>query len=340
MMRFLPVLFFVLIGQVAFAQLTTNAQRLRLARSTYEQGRLHELPDLLTEILKSGEKSEKVEAYELLTEAYIYLEEPEKADEAMLNLLRTDPYYRPNPEVAPAELIALHKTFRTREIYRLGVKGGANALFPNFVSSNNAAISNLSSKSGFGFTGSITGEIPISDKFTINPELQIQLMSFTGTSTSQQSSGEFSTTALNKLGYVSVPVTVQYQLLESKLRPYVLAGVSPDYMISSNVTFNEQRAGFTTMGPATFSTLDAANKFNLSSIVGAGMRMRIAGGYMVAEFRFKYGFSSITSIPNTYINSSQVFDFKYAEGIYKLTSYSLSLGYVQNFFNPKKKKRK
>jgi outer membrane protein W len=340
MMRILFFFVLMLITKVGVAQLTSTAQTLRLARSTYEQGRLHELPELLKPVLAAGDKAQKVEAYELLTEAYIYLEEPEKADDAMLNLLRTDPYYRPNPDVAPAELNALYKTFRTREIYRLGVKGGANILTPNFVSSNNASVSSLSSKSGFGFTGSATVEIPITDKFTLNPELQFQLMNFSGTSTSQQSTGEFSTLAAYKFGYVSAPITIQYQVFDSKLKPYALVGISPDYLISSSITFNESRAGFTAVGPSTFNSIDAINKFNLSSIAGAGIRLRIAGGYLVAEFRFKYGFSSITSIPNTYSNPSQVFDFKYADGIYKLTSYSLSVGYVQNFFNPKKKKLK
>jgi len=62
----------------------------------------------------------------------LYLpEEPEKADESMLSLLRTDPYFKPNPDVDPAEFIGLYNTFRTRPVYRLGVKFSINASQPN-----------------------------------------------------------------------------------------------------------------------------------------------------------------------------------------------------------------
>ena len=53
------------------------AQTLRNARATYDQGRLHELPDLLAGCIGNGfTQQEKVEAYKLLTLAYIYLAVP------------------------------------------------------------------------------------------------------------------------------------------------------------------------------------------------------------------------------------------------------------------------
>src|SRR5450755_433500 len=154
------------------AQITSCAQTLRLARSTYEQGRLHELPDLLKSCLESGfTTTEKVEAYKWLTLAYIYLEEPEKADEMMLNILQTDHYFEINESVDPAEFIALYNTFRTKEIYRLGLKLGANASQPNLISSNNASTASSKYQYGFGFSGSIVGEIPFYKKLTFNPEI-------------------------------------------------------------------------------------------------------------------------------------------------------------------------
>src|SRR6478609_109001 len=86
---------------------STCTQTLRTARSTYDQGRLHELPSLLEGCIKNGfTQQEKVEAYKLLVLAYIYLEEPTKADEAMLNLLNTDHYFKINEATDPAEFIA------------------------------------------------------------------------------------------------------------------------------------------------------------------------------------------------------------------------------------------
>ena len=84
----------ILFSVVAFqswAQSSSPAQTLRLATSTYEQGRLHELKGILGN-LTGFTIEQRVAAYKLLTQAYIYLEEPKRADTAMLNLLETDHY--------------------------------------------------------------------------------------------------------------------------------------------------------------------------------------------------------------------------------------------------------
>src|SRR5882757_1957642 len=133
-MRYILVAVLVcLIGlDVGFAQVGGD-QTLRLAQSIYEQGRLHEIPSLPglkdTEIAKYS-KSNQVDAYRLLTLASIYLEEPEKADENMLKLLRTEHFYEPNEQVEPAEFIGLYKTFRTKPVFNIGLKFGPNSTIP------------------------------------------------------------------------------------------------------------------------------------------------------------------------------------------------------------------
>src|SRR5687768_15031590 len=125
----------VFISAKSFSQTATCPQTLRLARATYEQGRLHEIEGQLKECLATGftkdEKALKTEGYKILCLSYIYLEEAEKADETMLNLKRTDPYFVPNPQVDPAEFVALFNTFRKEPIYRIGAKLGGNFSRPN-----------------------------------------------------------------------------------------------------------------------------------------------------------------------------------------------------------------
>src|SRR6476660_6209424 len=133
-MRYLLVVALIcLIGLDRVVAQQGRAQTLRLAQSIYEQGRLHELPSLPglkdSEIIKYS-KSEQVNAYRLLTLANIYLEEPEKADENMLKLLRTEHFYEPNEQVEPAEFIGLYKTFRTKPVFNIGLKFGANSTIP------------------------------------------------------------------------------------------------------------------------------------------------------------------------------------------------------------------
>jgi len=109
---YLSIIFSVFGLSVGYSQTATNCtQTIRQIRLTYEQGRLHELPDLAKGCLRNGfTKEEKREAYRYLTLAYIYLEEPDSADINMLKLLETDHFYQVNQTIDPAEFIRYIKS--------------------------------------------------------------------------------------------------------------------------------------------------------------------------------------------------------------------------------------
>src|SRR6188768_1109623 len=124
--RLTPYLLLLLASSQVFGQETSSCtQTLRLAQTTYESGRLHQLEEILSKCLNDGfNQEERRQGYKLLVQSYIYLEEPEKADAAMLNLLSTDQFFRPNPDVDPAEFVSLFNRFRTKPLFRVGLKLG------------------------------------------------------------------------------------------------------------------------------------------------------------------------------------------------------------------------
>src|SRR5688572_25378458 len=116
--------FFLILALAGTANAQDCAAVLRTVRATYEQGRLYELPELMKKCLESGfSDAEKVEAYKILVLAYIYLEEPQKADDAMIQLLHADPIYKP-VGTDPAEFKNLFKKFRTKALFRIGLRLG------------------------------------------------------------------------------------------------------------------------------------------------------------------------------------------------------------------------
>jgi hypothetical protein len=344
MKKFLSLGCILFVFARASGQAPNCSQTLRLARSTYEQGRLHEMPSLLENCLKSGfSTSEKVVAYQLLTEAYLYLEEPEKADETMLALLRTDPYFKPNPEVDPAEFIALWKTFRTTPIYRLGVKFSVNATQPNVVQFN--PVSNGAGKYGYkiGFSGGVVGEIPINKDFTLDAELHYAYKSFTNQFQGinpGETTPHSTTTGQESQTWLSLPVLAQYRLKESRFNPFVEGGFSVDYLFASSITGDEKRLKAQSVEAQNFNVLPQRQKINLSLQAGAGVKVRVAGGYIVSEVKYIYGLSNVNSSSTLLANQALLFNYGYVDGIYKLSSLSVSVGYVQNFFNPRKLKKK
>jgi len=323
---------------------TTCAQTLRLARSVYENGRLHELEGLLEGCVKADQwtTQERVDAYKLLTLAYIYMEEPEKADAMMLNILQTDPEFRPNNNIDPAEFVALWSTFRTEPVYRLGVKVGANATQPNVhqYTPTNEGTENY--KYGYGFQAGASAEIGLfNGKFVINPELYFQSKSFKINNSFFEGGQTTSGTASMKS--ISLPVTVQYPLPfgqkpdgTTKWASYVGLGLATDFLLSVNTNLT---TAVTDQSPisTTYTEKGQYKLFNFAPIISAGIKWKVKKAEIVTEVRFNYGASTIFNKQKLYDSQSEVFGNKFVHGPFSLNTLSLSAGYLLNKYIPKKK---
>ncbi len=337
------ILWLVLPRLASAQQSSTCAQQLRLARSIYENGRLHELKDRLSDCLAGTQftTQERVDAYKLMTLAYIYLEEPAEADKMMLNILRTDPEFEPNDNIDPAEFVALYKTFRTEPVYRLGVKGGANATQPNahqYVPLNEGSESYSYS---FGFQAGIAGEFGVfNNKVTIAPELNFQVKSFKAKNEffeqDQKTDGTIS------LSWISLPISVQYPLpiryksAKPKWVPYVAAGASVDYLVKT-VTNLQTTIRYQSSVETSTDDKSQYKNFNIAPILSAGVKGRVKKAEVVAELRYNFGVSTIFNKEMLYNSQAEVFGNKFVHGPFSINTLSLSFGYLMNKYIPKKK---
>lgn len=342
------ILLFV-VPQLATAQQqkpTTCAQVLRLARSVYENGRLHELPTLMTDCFSKTEwtTQERVDAYKLLTLAYIYLEEPEEADKMMLNILVTDPEFKPNDNIDPAEFVALWKTFRTEPVYRIGVKVGANATQPNVHQYTFLNEGSESYSYGYGFQVGVTSEVAIlNNLLVLNPELYFQSKSFNVLNkffeNDQTTDGSISLKSL------SIPVSVQYALpfgkkkTDSKWTPYVGAGIAVDLLlgvVTDLETTVENQSSVKTVSSGKDGK-EQYKTFNIAPIISAGVKGKVKKAEIVAEIRYNFGASTIFDKEKLYDSQSEVFGNKFIHGPFSLNTLSVSFGYLLNKYIPKKK---
>ncbi len=342
MTRFLPVVFVLLISCTCYSVYSQSscAQTLRLAQSIYEQGRLHELESTLDDCLRGNKFSEqeKVSAYKLLVLTYIYLEEPEKADEFMLKILQTDHDFKVNESADPAEFVALYKTFRTTPIYRAGGKLGAIASQPHVISSESAVDGVSEYKYRFGFQGSIAAEVPINKKVVLSGELAFQLRSFknTITVTPDDTTSSFITTGLETDVWLALPVQLQYEFYQRKNTYYVAGGASFDYLLSSTLKVNRLRGEFSIVDEKNFDMLDQRNKLNYSMLVSAGAKRKIGPGLLVAEVRYQIGLRKGLTKQDIFENEELVYEYHYADALFSPRSLAVSVGYLLNIYHPKK----
>lgn len=354
MKQVLLLSFFLVISVSAWSQNPSCAQTLRLAQSIYDQGRLHELEGIITKGLEGStdcDQQTKVSLHKLMTLAYIYLEEPEKADAEMLKLLNTDHYFEINEAVDPAEFVALYETFRTLPVFRIGIKSGTVASQPNAVSFNQ--ISEGTGKYGyeFGFDIGAVGEIPVAKKFTFNPGIHYTIKSFSG-SFDHKNSGDAnvyaSSIARETENWLAVPIAMQYNIFGredsknkpkkfiTKFNPYLTAGISLDLLLNSSMKVEQKRAEEQSIESRTITLTPQREKFNASLFIGGGGKIRAAGGYLFGEIKFAYGLTELNSESTLLSNQETLFDYSYVDAIFKLNSLFINVGYVHNFFSPKK----
>ncbi len=348
---------FVFISAKSFSQTATCAQTLRLARATYEQGRLHEIESQLQACLESGftkdESQLKVEGYKILCLSYIYLEESAKADEAMLNLKRTDPYFVPNPQVDPAEFVALYNTFRKDPIYRIGFKLGGNFSRPSVV--ENVAAVDLESGSGFkplfGIQLAAAADLPLFKKITLHGELmytqhryQINEKVNRGIDidTGNPLSSEF--VGIEAQRWLSLPLSIEYAYLKTtsrlhqKYKPFVSAGVMVEYLIGSKITGERTRENNSAIPEAGVDI--EREKINISALVSTGIKIKVASGLFVADIRYVHGITNVSSPETAFKNQKLLWDYSYADPVFKMGAFSANISYVLDIFNPKKLRKK
>ncbi len=358
MKRFLPVLLFFFTGTLLYAQTTTPGQILRLARAVYEQGRLHEIPTRLSDdvIAQMNQKQDKVEAYKILCLTYIYLEEPAKADQAMLNILNTDPYFQINEAVDPAEFVALYGTFRTKPIYRIGAKLGVDASRPNVKESTTTDGQGIDSKykplvgMNFGFFA----DIPINNRLDIHAELLYNQKRFGLTEIfnrfnedpDSETNFQNKTEIIESQTWLSLPIAIQYKpfginsTFNKKLNLYVSGGAVLDYLLAANISGEQIRDQQSSVQEKSFDFKPSRSAFNISLLASVGIKLRVGGGYIVSDVRYLHGLTNVSSKKSAFNNQGTTWELNYADPVFKISSLGVSVGYIQNIFNPKKLKRR
>lgn len=340
---------FLFIAAEATAQ-TACTQNLLRARTTFDEGNIQLLPDLLLDCINNKKNGftdeERTEAYRLLILAYIYQDEPEKADETMLALLKDNPLFQINEAVDPAELINLYNTFRTHPIFHWGVKIGPNTTLINtreVYGANNSLNSSGSYSLAAGFQGGISFEIPFLKKFYLNPEIQFIYRVFDYENTNLYAADGFSGSPGSQPANIlvkesqalfKVPIMLQYKFMDKPYNPYVALGPSLSYLLSDSFsgdtdTFGEDFSGVSE------DLMDARNPLGYGIEAGVGVKFRTGKSYFTIDLRYNYEISSYVD-KSASLNQSLLFNYAYDENEYTASTVSLQLGYLFEQYKPKK----
>jgi hypothetical protein len=356
-LAFAAVLFLGFSSTSVAQELVMNCtQILRSARSSYDQGRLHEIPAILQNCLATGfSETEKIEALKILVQTYIYLEEPAEADKAMLTLLQTDHFFIPNKAVDPIEFQNLWLKFRYNPVWRVGVKFGAlsnlvSVTQHNYVWANSVGDGKYSSKVGIQFGAMF--EKDLAKKIVFAPEVIYSSYAFDYTNDDplnvQDPDAADGLELTNSISQSRINLNLLFQYkpivkddpaenLVAKFIPFVSLGPSINYLASSASTLTANVTELVTGGEINSKQYYVPITF--SAIAAVGIKYRIGGLYITADVRYQHGLVNIVNEDNRYNSYGSEMgygEYGYIDNYFRLSQTSINFGIMMPKFTPRK----
>lgn len=340
---------------LAYAQC---AEKWDNARLSYEQGHLYGIPSELSDCLEHGfDKQEKIEAYRLLTVTYLYIDDPNEAQNSFLNLLKLDPEYRIKPS-DPIELEHLSREYITTPIISWKVKGGINYSFINVLNKNSTGNDLLNTETytpliAYSVAGSI--ETHFNKVLTFGVDIDFSTNSyqysnrlFDNTNGDQNAKDYqvFKETSYN----AGLPVYLKLTYPGVKNYPFIYAGYAPYYNLytKSNAEYTiVQGENRIPLGPETLNITPIRTQFSNSIFIGAGLMRRVKYKYIFVDVRYRLGLTKLLNVKKQYeftndpgsypaINKYSL-TYSKVDSNFKESDISLSVGFVWPKYKPRKK---
>jgi hypothetical protein len=338
----------ILGGQrVARAQSTCN-QTLIKAQIAYYEGRASEVPAILNACLTDGfSREEKVQAYYLLTLTHLYLNETINAEHSLLDFLRLNPEYQIKEDVDPMEFINLYKQFRTWPVYLIGIKPGGNFTFVHpvrYFSTDNLQTMNGFYTSRLQFQTSLHVEIPLNGRFSFAPELLLANRSYNyNTRLFSYVNVDF----VERQMYLETPMVFIWHLRNSGWRPYLNGGISVGQLWSARAQVRRTDINLANQSSEPNSdirrevtgpdvSLNAQRKFmQLSPLLGAGIKYKKGRNTLLLDVRYSVALLNAVKSRKRYTNPELIYRYGYLDNDFRMSSISISLGYLIPIYKPK-----
>ncbi len=329
--------------------------KLEQAQSKYNQGRIQDIEPLIGDCLQSKEfdKTSETQALKLLALSYLFLEEPEKAGETMLQLLHANHLFAINPAIDPSEFINLYEKYRHDPLFSLGFLGGLVAAKPIVIASQLNSTQDLNNDNRqkysplINFRVGANAEYKLKEKIYLVAALNFSFVKFQKTHSSTRPITNTSTAGVGFEGIeaqssIELPLLVQYHIAEAnKLTPYVAVGVAPQLLL--NASYPGETITNTIEGspPATSQNIDLTqdrNRFNLNIMAVGGLKYKINEGFLNIQLRYSYGIlqSSKETSALTPTNPNLIWDLSESSDGFRLHDIGISIGYTFDIYVPKK----
>jgi len=328
----------------AFGQETSCSSKLEQAREKYNAGIVQDVPGLLEGCITSGfTGEERLQAYKLLINAYIFDDNLRQAETTMLVFLKTFPGYKASSDDTP-EFTSLLNQYDNRPRGSFGFFAGTN--FSLVRVKETFGVQNLNSISGNYRSHGPSFQAGFTYHVFIHPKIELGLEPvFTGT----RYGYEVTPYPFTDIKYeesqtrIELPVTLTYCFTGKKLSPYLLAGGSVSMLLSAkgNISRSFHNTGdyrFSTLAADNMTITDQRNGAELKALVGGGLRFAMKRSYVYIDMRYIAGLGSqVKAGSRNNPADENTWRYYYIPDDFSLDNLSLRIGLAKTLYHPRHK---
>lgn len=318
-------------------------EKLQDAERAYLNGALPEVETHLQGCLDSElSKEDRFDAYKLMVDSKLLLNEDESADIYMQKLLSLDPNYKPR-EVDLDEFKALYNTYDLRTKYTYGLSLGM--VRPDYVilyprSYSGQFVQDSDYEEVLGFSIGATGTIEIIKSIYGEAGLLFSSRSF---KTSEEIMGFRQVAAEEKDYYLDVPLQLKYVFPKWRVKPFVGGGYALQVMLSAsgNIDHWPLDTGIPAFNGIPYTT----SGYNLTSqrttfahnwMVSAGLQYDIRDFLLELNVAYERGLTNLINAEERYSNRELLETYAYVPDDYKVNSYVVSIRILRKKVKPVK----
>lgn len=341
----------LIIPLMGFSQGRNCAVNLREAQSQFDMGQIEKVPGLLMDCIESGfTRDEKIQAYKLLINSFIYDDNLALAEQYILAFLKNYPEY----EVVatdPSEFVNLLNEFNNDPRSSIGIGGGLNISNVRVIEDFGPdALTGLGEglrgpgvyrSSGFGFQAGMVYNINLTSNLEIGLEPMIiqdiyeyEFRPFDFTHV------EYSEDQLR----VDLPVTVIYRFdTDLGFDPYLRAGFKTSYLLSAK---SDSKRSYLETGSVDLTDVkipeeeipDKRMLNNYWAVIGGGIRYKIPSAYIFLDVRYNLGLlNQVNEESRNNGLDENFFLYYYLQDDFYLDDFSISIGIAKTLYRPKRK---
>ncbi len=319
------LLFGLIATQKSNAQNDSCAVKLKNASLGYDQGDYDGAIKLLQSALDqcSLDKSEKIEANKLLILSYFKIDNLEAADNSAADIMKIDPYYKPDKFKDDPRLSSLFDKYQPTPSLRIGFTAGINRTTID-VENYYSIVHNDADAEKFSEYNSKTGfQLGITAEYRAFRKIWVEIGGTFRQSQYEHILNDVENTTVTyseKMSYFDVPLSVKYYLMEKTINPYVFAGASFSFM--TNALGTSERDDQKDLVNRT----DYRNTLMTGIHGGAGVSYRMKGLQLFAGLQYVYFPENANKEGTRYADLTNVFKYYYLDNDFRIDNWQINLG--------------